>query len=198
VTRRSARVSSISPPVKRARRPSAERPPAAADSLHAIRPEEERAVIGTTVVSVAGSPIAAVTATDFWPLSWPTFEISRLVYVIDGDTQVFDYVVDMGFQRVTFQAVVRLLGVNCPEKKGRTAEAGKRATKFSEDWLAGKMLTGGHPLFLRLRPEQKGRLDAFGRLLGVVETYDSERQTLQRALIESGNAIKFMTGERAE
>jgi len=195
VTRRSARVSSISPPVKRARKPSAERPPAAADSLHAIRPEEERAVIGTTVVSVAGSPIAATaTATDLWPISWPTFEVSRLVYVIDGDTQVFDYVVDMGFQKVTFQAVVRLLGVNCPEKKGRTAEAGKRATKFAEDWLAGK-LTGGHPLFLRLRPEQKGRLDAFGRLLGAVETYDSERQTLQRALIESGNAIKFMTEE---
>ncbi len=196
MTRRT-RVSSISPPVERARKPSAERPPAAADSLHAIRPEEERAVIGTTMVSVAGSPIAA-TATDFWPLSWPTFEISRLVYVIDGDTQVFDYVVDMGFQKVTFQAVVRLLGVNCPEKKGRTAEAGKRATKFSEDWLAGKMVTGGRPLFLRLRPEQKGRLDAFGRLLGVVETYDSERQTLQRALIESGNAIKFMTGEGTE
>jgi endonuclease YncB( thermonuclease family) len=195
VTRRT-RVSSISPPVKRARKPSAERPPAAADSLHAIKPEEERVVTGTIRVATAGSPIAAA-STDFWPISWPTFEVSRLVYVIDGDTQVFDYVADMGFQKVTFQAVVRLLGVNCPEKKGRTAEAGKRATKFSEDWLAGK-LTGGHPLFLRLRPEQKGRLDAFGRLLGVVETYDSERKTLQRALIESGNAIKFMTEEATE
>ena len=196
MTRRT-RVASINPPIKKARRPSAERPPAVADSLHAIWPEEERVVIGTTVASVAGSPIAA-TATNFWPRGWPTFEISRLVYVIDGDTQVFDYVVDMGFQKVTFQAVVRLLGVNCPEKKGRTAKAGKRATKFSEDWLAGKMVTGGRPLFLRLRPEQKGRLDAFGRLLGVVETYDSERQTLQRALIESGNAVKFMAEEGAE
>ena len=195
MTRRT-RVSSTSPPVKRARRPSAERPPAAADSLHAMRPEEERVVTGTIRAAITGLPIAATTK--FWPLSWPAFEISRLVYVIDGDTQVFDYVADMGFQKVTFQAVVRLLGVNCPEKKGRTAEAGKRATKFAEDWLAGKMVAGGRPLFLRLRPDQKGRLDAFGRLLGVVETYDSERQTLQRALIESGNAIKFMTEEGAE
>lgn len=196
MTRRT-RVSSINPPIKRARRPSAERPPAAADSLHAIRPEEERVVIGTMLVAALGAPIAAMADANFWPLSWPTFEVSRLVYVIDGDTQIFDYVVDMGFQKVTFQAVVRLLGVNCPEKRGRTAEAGRRATKFAEDWLTGK-LTGRRPLFLRLRPEQNGRLDAFGRLLGVVETYDSERQTLQRALIESGNAIKFMTEEGAE
>ena len=60
---------------------------------------------------------------------------AKLARVIDGDTVVLD--IDLGLD-VTHRIVVRVLGINCPE---RFTEEGKQATAFTKLFLENRDLT---------------------------------------------------------
>lgn len=79
------------------------------------------------------------------------------VRVVDGDTLILD--VDLGFRLRTTQPF-RLLGINCPEPRGESAEYGKACTAFVEQTL--KDHTGSYiPVEIRTYKSP----DSFGRWL---------------------------------
>lgn len=80
---------------------------------------------------------------------------ARCERVVDGDT--LDLLIDQGM-RVYRRERVRLLGVDAPEVRGSTAQAGADALAWVRSWLAA---AGGEwPLTVRTT-----KADSFGRYL---------------------------------
>jgi endonuclease YncB( thermonuclease family) len=111
-------------------------------------------------------------------------DMTRLV---DGDTQ--ELTVDAGFH--TDRAVtLRLLGVNCPETKGPSREAGLAASKFSRQWYESH-----DDLVIQTRKDVRRSTDAFRRYLVTVEgrnTMTNAREDLAQALLGAHQAVPFM------
>lgn len=115
--------------------------------------------------------------------------------IVDGDTQdVTLHLVSTVFEDdgVTVDLVVdrverlRLLGVDTPEKKGKTLDAGLRATGFSAKWYEQAI----NPYILRW-----GR-GKFGRPL--VAVCDERNRCLNHDLIESQNALYYCGGNKKD
>ena len=108
---------------------------------------------------------------------------AKLVRVIDGDT--VDVMIDAGFHSMQLERL-RLLGVNCPEVKGPTREAGLAATRYTTDWLlaaANQWVEDEWSLLL-----QTEKSDVFGRYLSRVwRQYD--RRCLNDDLLTLGHAV---------
>lgn len=96
------------------------------------------------------------------------------VRTIDGDTFVATLTIWPG---LTARETVRVLGVNTPELKGATREAGDRARVFTAGWLGQG----------DVRIHTCGR-DAFGRILGTVTRGPENLSTL---LLDGGYAVPF-------
>jgi endonuclease YncB( thermonuclease family) len=113
---------------------------------------------------------------------------------VDGDTLKTDRV-DLGFhQSATDDIQFRLYGINCPESNKRaTAAAGKAATRFTAQWVS-EHLHGGTYLVCKTLPVPGVQLqDSFGRYIALIFCMSSEHpQSLNAALVESGNAVPFM------
>ena len=116
-----------------------------------------------------------------------------LVKVIDGDTIVVD--MDMGKGIWVKDQIIRLLGVNCPEKnKKETKEAGLAAMAFTQRWLSIPASPPYPQLIVQTFLEKKkgqDKQDSFGRLLGIVG-YSGTEMTLNQALLNNGHAVPFM------
>lgn len=97
-------------------------------------------------------------------------EYEVLVYrVIDGDTVAFYWLVpDVG----------RIAGVNCPERKGATREAGERAREFTLSKVPGR------PTEMTIIGREK-----YGRALIDFRTTDDK--SIRELLLESGNAVPY-------
>jgi len=93
--------------------------------------------------------------------------------VIDGDT--FDVSASIWLSLAAVERV-RLLGVDAPELKTATLEAGLAAKQFTEHWLAQG------PIHLTAC-----KRDSFGRLLAKVQNEQGE--DLAEALIKAGLGI---------
>lgn len=103
----------------------------------------------------------------------------ELVRVVDGDTIVVD--VDKGFNDWSHNQFVRLYGINCPETRGPTREAGLRAKQFAEDWLAGRK-------DLWLWSKKYDEREKYGRVLAMVMRGD-DPVSLNDALLHGGDAV---------
>jgi len=97
------------------------------------------------------------------------------VKVIDGDTFEADVRVWIG---LTQRERVRVLGVDTPERKGATLEAGNAARAFTAEWLADTDV--------RLHVCQR---DSFGRVLATV-TRARDGANLTTDLIAAGQGVK--------
>jgi endonuclease YncB( thermonuclease family) len=100
--------------------------------------------------------------------------------VIDGDT--FRAVRDNGCDSYT-KLTIRLLGINCPETKGRTLAEGLKAKEYTEQFLrryGGYFVTGS-------------KKDSFGRYLFEVFGYDDEGNVfhLNKELLDHGLGVPF-------
>jgi micrococcal nuclease len=102
---------------------------------------------------------------------------ARLLRVIDGDT--FDVSLDVGF-RSTRTERLRLLGVNCPERHGPTAQAGLFAKEFTERWFVNASLVLTVETF---------KSDVFGRYLARV--YRADGRCLNDDLLKAGHAVPW-------
>jgi len=104
------------------------------------------------------------------------YEYSALVLrCLDGDS--VELSVDCGFS-VHHHLIVRLAGINCPEKN--TPE-GKAAAQFTADWLAKRL---GKVLVRTM----KGK--SFDRYLARIMDH-ADGADLGDDLIKSGNAVKW-------
>lgn len=102
-----------------------------------------------------------------------------LVRVIDGDTLVVD--IDLGLHTWRKGEVIRLAGVDCPE---RNTEAGRAATVFTQ----GQVGPAGSELVIITH---KDRTEKYGRWLAEVWTSghaSGVEHPLGRLLVEAGHA----------
>jgi micrococcal nuclease len=113
---------------------------------------------------------------------------ARCINVVDGDT--IDVELDVGFRSIRTERL-RLLGVNCPETKGATREAGLRAKAATVAWMTD----------IPVRPHQRFPLivetyksDVFGRYLARVWPAAAAGEIdrdLSTWLIDTENAVPY-------
>lgn len=110
---------------------------------------------------------------------------AKLERVVDGDT--YELMVDLGCS-VWHKLTVRLLGVNTPETKGATREAGLAATREAERWFAEH-----HTLVVELRKEQKRQTDSFRRYLALIygTNFAGHQASLSEHLLATHHAVLF-------
>jgi micrococcal nuclease len=114
---------------------------------------------------------------------------ARCINVVDGDT--IDVELDVGFRSIRTERL-RLLGVNCPETKGATREAGLRAKAATMEWLNDVQFAPvRHPFPLIVETYKS---DVFGRYLARVwyatDAGDPDRD-LSAFLINTENAVPY-------
>lgn len=108
----------------------------------------------------------------------------RLIRVIDGDTVEAE--IDLGFH-LSIRTSIRVYGVNCPEMKGATKEAGKAAKDFTAHWMT-------QDYEYRVKTEKP---DKYGRCLGCIMRYrNHEVEILGCTLIENGLAVEYMVNSK--
>jgi micrococcal nuclease len=107
---------------------------------------------------------------------------ARPIRVVDGDT--IDVDIDVGF-RITMRHRLRLLGVNTPEPRGATRDAGRAATEFVLDWMdAAAEIDDEWPVTVTTI-----EADSFGRWLADVRNREDE--SLSHRLLDSGHAVPY-------
>ena len=123
----------------------------------------------------------------------PTFIYrAKFIRAIDGDTVVME--IDQGLYQFAIRRV-RLLGVNCPEMKGRTKAAGIAAKQETEAWfrMRGNIVIQTHP-----DPEQHE--DDFGRWLADVwgDYLGNNQDSLGDHLLAHGHGTPYAKKKRAK
>ncbi len=109
---------------------------------------------------------------------------ARWTRVVDGDT--LHVYLDQGFHAYRIENL-RLLGLNAPEMRGDTREAGLKARQFVIDWLADAD-SSSLEWSLIIQTE---KADAFGRYLATIWRV-VDGACLNDDLLTSGNAVPFM------
>lgn len=113
---------------------------------------------------------------------------ATVVRVVDGDTMYFD--IDLGFT-IHFRLDVRLKGVNTPETRGPTREAGLKSKAFVEQALP----VGALVVLNTYKAEKYGRYLAEVIYLPGAKTRDeilAKGTLLNKELIDKGLAVPFM------
>jgi micrococcal nuclease len=102
---------------------------------------------------------------------------AKVLRVVDGDTLHLD--VDLGVD-VHTRMTVRLRGVDCPERRGVTRDAGEAARVFAHTWIVEN-----YPVVLLTFKDRK---EKYGRYLG--EIYANGR-SLTEDLVDAGHAVRW-------
>lgn len=102
---------------------------------------------------------------------------ATIVRVIDGDTVDLD--IDLGFH-VHVRERVRLRGVNAPELRGESREAGQASRDFVFWWFATRK-----SIMIQTYPDER---EKYGRWLA--DIYDEQtHESLAAALVAAGHAV---------
>jgi micrococcal nuclease len=108
---------------------------------------------------------------------------ARIVRVIDGDTVEAE--IDLGFH-VSFQAVLRLVGINTPEVHGPERPRGLAATRHLQDLLMQHTPADG----VVIVRTQKDVTEKYGRYLAVIV---AGPVNVNDRMIADGHAVPFRT-----
>lgn len=109
---------------------------------------------------------------------------ARLVRVIDGDT--VDVYLDSGFHGYRTERL-RLLGINAPEMRAPTYEAGMAATMWVRDWFSHSSFPNAlWPLLILTE-----KTDSFGRYLAEIWRVE-DGACLNADIVASGHAVPMM------
>ena len=106
-------------------------------------------------------------------LYWYSCYVQR---VVDGDTVVLDF--DLGMSHIFIGQHVRLLGIDAPEKRGLSKEAGLEAKHHLQ-----KLISNSIDLMCKTHKDKKGK---YGRIL--VELFDNGNN-LNQQMIKDGHAL---------
>lgn len=102
--------------------------------------------------------------------------------VVDGDTIHCD--IDLGFGVILKDQVFRFYGLNAPETKGSTRQAGLDSKKFIENLLINK-----HIIVVSI----KDKKEKYGRYLAKIYVQESNGYVdVNNLLLEKKLAVKFM------
>ena len=104
----------------------------------------------------------------------------KVIDVYDGDTCTI--LVDLGF-RVQIEIKVRLLGINAPELKGVTKDAGIAA----RDYLIG--LIGNKEVYIKT---YKDKQEKYGRWLGIIYLSEHSESSVNQMMVVDGYAVPYM------
>jgi micrococcal nuclease len=109
--------------------------------------------------------------------------------VVDGDT--IEMRVDVGFH-VEVNITVRLLGINCPEPRGETREAGIKATEATAYWLQTHT-----DIVIVTRLDPRSQTDSFRRWFAYVHGNNAagQQEYLGDFLLGTHNAVAFREGK---
>jgi len=97
--------------------------------------------------------------------------------VYDGDTITVD--IDLGFNIITKNQKIRLLGINAPEIRGNSRKEGLKSRDFLREKISGKWV------ILKTEKDRKGK---FGRWLGRIFFENIE---INQVMIKEGLAKKY-------
>lgn len=107
---------------------------------------------------------------------------AQVTRVIDGDT--VDVTLDLGFYIELRAQRIRLLGIDAPEVKGETREAGQAAKAFLKDLVEGRWI-----IIRTVKGKDDGdRADSFGRWLGVLYL---DGVDVNEAMMAAGHAVPY-------
>lgn len=99
--------------------------------------------------------------------------------VVDGDTA--HVIFDLGFNIALYEKI-RLKGINAPELKGDTLEAGEKAREYLRELVEGK----------QVEIQTYGK-DKYGRWLADVFL---DGENINQKMIDSGNAVPYMDDQQ--
>ena len=108
---------------------------------------------------------------------------SEIIRVIDGDSLVLD--VDLGLHQWARDLRFRLAGIDTPETRGASKEAGQAATRYVNEILEKE----GNRVIIRTMKDRKGK---YGRYMVVVWTAGTVT-SLNSRLLASGHAVEYGT-----
>lgn len=103
---------------------------------------------------------------------------AKVTSVYDGDTITVD--IDLGFRFTVRSLKIRLYGINTPEVKGPTHDAGVAARDALRERVLGKTI-----ILHTLKDAQ----EKYGRWLGIVEI---DGENINDWLVHNGFAVPFM------
>lgn len=103
---------------------------------------------------------------------------AKIIEVYDGDTVTA--IVDLGF-RVKMQVKIRLYGINAPELRGETREAGRDAQLT----LAGMIMNKDVKIVTKMDKQEK-----YGRWLADIYLIDETHVNAE--MVRMGKAISYM------
>lgn len=106
---------------------------------------------------------------------------AEITQVIDGDT--VEAIVDLGFG-VRMKQKFRLYGINAPEMRGGSHEAGLAAQSQLK-----KLIREGGPISLQTR---KDKQEKYGRYLCTLWSGTDVLLNLNLEMIRSGHAVEYM------
>lgn len=124
-------------------------------------------------------------------MNFRDFDYCKIVNVPDGDT--VDVLVDQGFDDSTVVRL-RLKGINAPEVKGETREAGEAARDYLKTLIL-KHTNGTQELLVRsykMKKTERQKKDKYGRYLAVLL---SNGVNLNEAMVNAGHAARYMDDE---
>jgi len=108
---------------------------------------------------------------------------AKVIKVINGDT--VELLINLG-RNIFIKETIRLYGINAPEKKGLTHEAGVKSMMYLDKILS--TIIGGK-IYIQTIKDQN---DKYGRLLGILhysEFYNSFENSINQQMITDGYAI---------
>lgn len=121
----------------------------------------------------------------------PSYEYRATLHrVVDGDTADFD--VDLGMKVYTRQRF-RLLGINAPEKRKPTYDAGIAARDHLTSLLLRYSIAGMSVVVVLVKTH-KDKTGKYGRYLAELIGKDpetGERVNLNQKMIEDGHAVEY-------
>jgi micrococcal nuclease len=102
---------------------------------------------------------------------------AEVVKIVDGDT--VDLLVDLGFG-IKFKQRFRLYGINAPEMRGETKEAGKISKVYLQELIEEQTL------FIQTFKDKQGK---YGRYLATLFLGDI---CINDIMVKNGYAVEFM------
>ena len=127
-----------------------------------------------------------------WEFRWRAF----LVRDVDGDT--VDLFIDKGGHQYTLWRI-RLANINTPEVHGLSREAGLAASAFTQAWMEAAhatakecISTDGGLTFTWPLAITTHKSDSFDRYVAVIIHREGDPESLNDALLRTGNAVPFM------
>ena len=113
---------------------------------------------------------------------------AQVIRVVDGDTVILD--IDNGFNQWLRNERCRLIGIDAPEPRGPTRQAGLDAKHHLEKMVEQYAWNGSGLLLIESHQEGKGKWNRW--LVELFGNRDGEVFSMNRSMVEDGHAEVYV------